>query len=250
MKVYLLAAGYATRLHPLTRDTPKPLLDVAGEPILTRILRRVQALDGVSEVIVIGNDAFAPQFEAWAHAVESSVPLRVLNDGSHGEADRLGAVGDLAFALREVPPGDEDWLVVAGDNLIEFDLAALRRAFDEARRPLLVLRPVEPGPGPSRYNEVTLDEHGDVARFREKPADPQGRFAAIAVYFFTPEVAGLLARYLDRGGERDAPGHFIEWLVRQTRVAAARLEGEWLDIGTPETLEHARRRLAGTGIRN
>ena len=247
VKVYLLAAGYATRLYPLTRDTPKPLLDVAGEPILTRILRRVQALRGVSEVVVIGNDRFAPQFERWAAETESPVPLRVLNDGSRSQDDRLGAVGDLGFALREVPPGDEDWLVVAGDNLIEFDLDALQRVFDAKRCPLLVLRPAEHGPGPSRYNEVTLDQSGDVARFREKPPDPQGRLAAIAVYFFTPEVAGLLARYVEEGGERDAPGHFIEWLVGQTRVAASALDGEWLDIGTPETLEHARRRLDGTG---
>ncbi|MBW2279287.1 MAG: nucleotidyltransferase family protein [Deltaproteobacteria bacterium] len=243
MKVYLLAAGYATRLYPLTRDTPKPLLDVAGQPILTRILRRVEALQGVSEVVVIGNDRFAVQFERWASETQSRVPLRVLNDGSRSEDDRLGAVGDLGFALREVPTGGEDWLVVAGDNLIEFDLDALHRTFLAKRRPLLVLRAVEHGPGPTRYNEVTLGGDGDVERFREKPPDPQGALAAIAVYFFTPEVADLLARYLEAGGERDAPGHFVEWLVQQTPVAAARLDGEWLDIGTPETLEHARRRL-------
>ena len=122
----MLAAGHATRLYPLTRGTPKSLLEVGGVPILTRIVERTAALDAVSELVVIGNERFAAQFEAWAGAVRSPVPLRVLNDGSRSEHDRLGAVGDLGFALREVPPGDEDWLVVAGDNLLEFDLRALQ----------------------------------------------------------------------------------------------------------------------------
>jgi len=169
MKVYVLAAGHATRLYPLTRATPKPLLDVAGVPILTRILERVAVLDSVSEVVVIGNERFAGQFDAWAGGVRSPFPLRVLNDGSRSEDDRLGAVGDLGFALREVPPGAEDWLVVAGDNLLEFDLCALQAEFEKQGRPLLVLRETEPR-GPSRYNEVTLGDAGLVTRFREKPA--------------------------------------------------------------------------------
>ncbi len=243
MKVYVLAAGHATRLYPLTRGTPKSLLEVGGVPILTRIVERIAALDAVSELVVIGNERFAAQFEAWAGAVRSPVPLRVLNDGSRSEHDRLGAVGDLGFALREVPPGDEDWLVVAGDNLLEFDLRALQAEFEKQGRPLLVLRETEPC-GPSRYNEVTLGDAGRVTRFREKPPDPETRLAAIAVYFFTPEVAALLVRYLDEGGEVDAPGYFVEWLVGRTAVGAARLAGEWFDIGTPETLEQARQRFS------
>lgn len=242
MKAYVLAAGYATRLHPLTLHTPKPLLEVGGVPILTRIARRLCALEGLSEIVVVGNARFASEFDAWAADLEVRVPLRVLDDGSTSDADRLGAVGDLAFALAEVPVGDEDWVVVAGDNLLEFDLAALRAEFERLRRPLLVLREVEDA-GPSRYNEVTLDASGRVTRFREKPPDPQTGLAAIAVYFFTPDVARLLAEHLAAGGETDAPGHFIEWLVGRTEVAGARLAGEWFDIGTPETLEAARARF-------
>jgi glucose-1-phosphate thymidylyltransferase len=247
VKAYLLAAGYATRLHPLTLHTPKPLLEVGGTPILTRILERVAALEVVDEVVVVGNERFAAQFAAWADEVECPVPLRVLNDGSTSDDDRLGAVGDLDFALRQVPP-DGDWLVVAGDNLLEFDLAPLHAEFERQRRPLLVLRDVEPV-GPSPYNEVTLDGRGVVARFREKPADPQTRLSAIALYFFTPGAADLLARFLSEGGETDAPGHFVEWLVAQTQVGAARFEGEWFDIGTPETLESAQARLSRAGPR-
>ena len=108
---------------------------------------------------------------------------------------------------------------------------------------MLVLRETEPT-GPSRYNEVTLDSRGVVTRFREKPADPKTRLAATAVYFFTADVAERLARYLETGGETDAPGHFVEWLVGQTPVGGVQLDGEWFDIGTPETLDRARRRFS------
>ena len=242
MKAYLLAAGYATRLYPLTRDRAKPLLEVGGAPILTRILRRIEPLQGLSEIVVISNARFAAQFHAWASQVASSVPLRVLVDGSQSDSDRLGAVGDLAFALGSVPPAGEDWLVVAGDNLLEFDLRPLQQSFLRSGRATLVLRDVVPD-GPSRYNEVLLDEHGDVERFREKPANPRSGLAAIALYFFTPEIATLLERYLSEGGNADAPGHFIEWLASQTRLAATRFDGDWFDIGSAETLAAARERL-------
>jgi len=132
VKAYLLAAGYATRMYPLTRDRPKPLLEVAGAPILSPILDRILALDGLSEVVVIGNERFATPLEAWAAALDVPVPVGVLNDGSSSEDDKLGAIGDLAFALGEVPPGDEDWLVAAGDNLLAFDLTLLQQAYRAA----------------------------------------------------------------------------------------------------------------------
>lgn len=242
MKAYLLAAGYATRLYPLTRDRAKPLLEVGGAPILTRILRRIESLQGLSEVVVISNARFAEQFQSWANEIECSVPLRVIVDGSMNEDDRLGAVGDLAFALGRVPTAGEDWLVVAGDNLLEFDLRPLQRSFLRSRRPTLVIRDVVHD-GPSPYNEVTLDERQNVVSFREKPANPSSAHAAIALYFFTPEVATLLQRYLSEGGNPDAPGYFIEWLAREIPLVAARFDGDWFDIGSAETLADARERL-------
>jgi glucose-1-phosphate thymidylyltransferase len=245
VKAYLLAAGYATRMYPLTRDCPKPLLEVAGAPILSHILDRILALDDISEVVVIGNDRFAPDFEAWALALEVPVPVRVLNDGSSSDEDKLGAVGDLAFALDRVPTGDEDWLVAAGDNLLAFDLARLQRSYRAATSaegghpPLLALRDVKRD-GPSAYNEVEIDAQGRVTLFREKPANPRSNLAAIALYFLPPAAVGLLQRYLEEGGEPDAPGHFIAWLVEQVEVRAVQLSGGWFDIGSLSGLAHAR----------
>ncbi len=241
MKAYLLAAGYATRMHPLTRDRPKPLLEVAGAPVLSHVVRGVLRLEGLDEVVVIANDRFAGHFASWAEDLDADAPVRILNDGTTGDDNRLGAVGDLAFALDAVPPGEEPWLAAAGDNLLGFDLRLLQRVFQEDEgRPLLAVREVARG-GPSRYNEVVVDESGRVERFREKPADPVSGLAAIALYFFPPRVAGKLATYLGAGGNPDAPGHFIAWLVGQVGVRATRLPGDWFDIGSLEGLAHARR---------
>jgi glucose-1-phosphate thymidylyltransferase len=241
VKAYLLAAGYATRMYPLTRDRPKPLLEVAGAPILSHILAGVLALDDLSEVVVIANDRFAPQFEDWADALETDVPVRVLNDGTQRDESRLGAIGDLAFALERVPVKGEDWLVAAGDNLLSFPILALQRVFQERpSSPLLGVRRVERR-GPSSYNEVVLDSGGRVALFREKPPDPVSELAAIALYFFPPEVADRLAAYLAAGGNRDAPGHFIAWLVDRLPVRATPIPGAWFDIGSLDGLEEARR---------
>jgi glucose-1-phosphate thymidylyltransferase len=240
VKAYLLAAGYATRMHPLTLDRPKPLLVVAGAPILSHVAWGVLQLEGLSEIVVIANDRFARQFESWAQDLGADVPVRILNDGTTSDDHKLGALGDLAFALDAVPPGEEAWLVAAGDNLLGFELRSLQRVFqDDADRPLLAVRRVVRD-GPSRYNEVIVDESGRVERFREKPDDPVSELAAIALYFFPPRVVSKLAAYLDAGGNPDAPGHFIAWLVDQAEVRATRLPGDWFDIGSLEGLAHAR----------
>lgn len=218
---------------------------MAGKPILGHLLERVLALDDLSEVVVVANSRFADQFEAWREGVECAVPLRVLDDGSNDDEDKLGAIGDIAFALREAPLGGEDWLVAAGDNLLDFDLRPLQQRFLAERRPTLALRQVEhaggPSPsGPSPYNEVSLGKDGRVVGFREKPEDLQTDLAAIALYFFPPEVEGLLGRYLAEGGNRDAPGHFVAWLVEHAEVGGACFEGGWFDIGSLEGLERAR----------
>lgn len=251
MKAYLLAAGYATRMRPLTDAWPKPLLEVAGAPILSHVVAGVAGLEGLSEVVVIANDRFAEDFLSWAKGLEISVPVRVLNDGTTSDADKLGALGDLAFALAACPPGEESWLVAAGDNLLGFELRALQSVFQEdVSSPLLAVREVVRD-GPSPYNEVRVDAAGRVESFREKPADPVSTLAAIALYFFPPAIAGRLAGYLEAGGNPDAPGHFMAWLVDRVPVRGTRLPGPWFDIGSLDGLAHAREhyRPPGTPFR-
>lgn len=246
MKAYLLVAGYATRLHPMTIDRPKALLDIGGRPLLSQILDRVLELEGVREVVVVGNRRFAEPLARWCEGVDSQVPIHLLDDGSTSDANKLGAIGDLDFALRASPPeASEPILALAGDNWLGFDLRAAQRAFDAAGRvTTLVVRSLDGvPPGPSPYNEVTLDASDRVRGFREKPPDPCTPWVAIALYFFPPAIAAAIRRYLAAGGNPDAPGHFIEWLVGQMPVQAHRFEGEWMDIGSPETLAAARARF-------
>ncbi len=240
MKVVLLCAGYATRMYPLTRDLPKPLLEVAGAPILSHLLARTATLPGVDEVVVVGNHRFAVPLRGWVESARSPVPIRLLDDGSTDESNRLGALGDLAFAAREVPLAGHDALVAAGDNLVLFDVAPLALAFARRRAPQLSTRIAPADSRSSRYGEVTVDASRRITRFREKPADPQSALASIALYFLPARAWELLDRYLDEGGNRDAPGYFFAWLVNQTEVYAEPIAGPWWDIGDLDSLADAR----------
>lgn len=247
MKAYLLAAGFATRMYPLTQHVAKPLLEVAGAPILSHILERVEAIPDLSEVVVIGNHRFAGALTDWSRSVSCRVPIQVLDDGATEAEGRLGAIGDLAFALQQVPSGSEDLLVVAGDNLLDFDLAPYHRDFKEEQSALLITRNVETGGGASPYNEVSLDVTGRVIDFQEKPQDPSSSLSAMAVYFLRAETESLLREYLVGGGDPDAPGHFIAWLVSVRRVVARPMSGRWFDIGSLQSLKDARERYLSSG---
>lgn len=241
-RALLLAAGYATRLYPLTKDRPKPLLDVGGRPLLSHLLDRIVELEDLVDVTVVTNHRFALHFERWAEEAACPVPLRILDDGSQSEEDRLGAIGDLAFALERIDVEDDDtWLVAAGDNLIEVDLADVFREYERRPTTRIIVRPLPETRGPSPYNDVKVAPDGRVIRFREKPADPQGDRAAIAVYLFPGSLRDWVPLYLDAGGNPDAPGYFLQWLCTCEPVYASQLRGRWFDVGTPETLEAARR---------
>jgi glucose-1-phosphate thymidylyltransferase len=246
VRIVVLAAGYATRLGSLTQHTPKPLLDLGGRPLLSRLCDRLLSAGPASEIAVVANARFAEVFRAWAAASGLPVPIRILDDGTSSDVDRLGAVGDLAFALDTLAAGDEDWLVSAGDMWIDVDLAPVAAAFRATRTPRLLVRRVPELRRPSPYNEVTVDGER-VVSFREKPEDPRSDLAAIALYFLPADIGRRVRAYLDAGGNPDAPGHFIAWLVQREPVLASPLEGRWSDIGSPEALRQTRASFAAAG---
>ena len=243
LRAVFLAAGFATRLYPLTRTCAKPLLEVGGEPMLTRLLRQVEATGRVRDVTVVTNGKFHADFVRWSEEVESPLPIRLVDDGVVDDTQNLGAIADLDLALRtmegEAPNG---WFVAAGDNLLDFELDGVLERFGRSGRAQLLTRRV-PEPIPAkRYNELTVDGER-VVTFREKPEDPQTNLAAIAVYVLPPDLPELVAAYLVAGGHPDAPGYLMEWLVTQTDVEASPLPGGWFDIGNAEDLAAARARL-------
>lgn len=242
MRVVLLAAGFATRLHPLTLDRAKPLLEVGGRPVLSWILDRVLQAVTPTRVVLVTNHRFVDDFRAWA--ADAPVEVEVLDDGTSTNEDRLGAIGDLALAVEHMGPGDEPVLAVAGDNLVDFDLGPGLQSFSADRGPLLFVRTVpEPVP-PARYSEVLVE--GDrITRFREKPADPESPLSAICLHLYPGDVGAELAAFRAESPDLDAPGHFLEWLSHRRTLYATPVSGPYHDIGNHETLAAARAAFAG-----
>jgi glucose-1-phosphate thymidylyltransferase len=243
VKVIVLAAGYATRLYPLTLDRPKALLEVGGRPMLDRVLESVLAVGGVDETIVVTNAKFAPQFLDWA---VDKHRVTVVDDGTTGDEDRLGAIGDIGFVLHLLGV-DEDVVVVAGDNLFGSDIAEFGRLARERDAPLLAVRDVGDLDEMSKYNQVQTDEEGRVTFFEEKPARATTSLMGVALYYYPRHALPLIRRYLAEGNNPDQPGRLIEWLYPQTPVYTWRVPGEWYDIGSPGTLADADAAFSASG---
>ena len=224
MKALILAAGYATRLRPLTDEIAKPLLTIGGRPMVDHILDRIREADPI-EVHVVTNSKFAGAFSEWAPA-----EVTVHDDGTTSEDDRLGAIGDLRFVLERA--GIDDWLVVAGDNLFDYRLGDYVRWWRSKGVASAVALYEHPDLElVKQYGVVELDEHERVVSFVEKPPDPASNLAATACYLFHREHLQLVATYLDEGNVPDQPGRFVEWLHRRAPVYGYRFSGDWLDIG-------------------
>lgn len=248
LRAVLLAAGFATRLYPLTRTCAKPLLEIGGVPMISRLVRDLEACDAIADAVVVTNGRFHDDFRSWRDALDTPLELTLVDDGALENEQRLGAVRDLRLALDSAPGRDDldGYLVMACDNLLDLDLDGLVGAFEASGRGQLVVREVpEPVP-PGRYSEVVL-EGTRVASFREKPTDPRSNLSAIAVYLLPAELPAWLDAYLDEGGEPDAPGHLLAWLSRRTDLEATRLAGRWLDIGNAQDLERARAAYGPSG---
>jgi glucose-1-phosphate thymidylyltransferase len=235
VKALVLAAGYATRLRPLTDTWAKELLPVAGTPIIDTIVERIDAVADVDEIHVVTNARKAAAFERWADGRE----IRVHDDGTTSNDNRLGAIGDMLFVVERAAI-DDDLLVIAGDNLFEFSLADFVAFWrGKGRASAIAVRDVGSRELVKRYSVVELDSDDRVLDFVEKPPEPQSTLAAIATYVFHREHVPLIDAYLEAGNEPDQPGRFIAWLHRHEPVFGWRFAGDWFDIGDLEQLQHA-----------
>ncbi|MFO8063860.1 MAG: nucleotidyltransferase family protein [Spirochaetota bacterium] len=238
MTCIILAAGYATRLYPLTRDFPKPLLDVAGRSILDRIVDNAMRVPELSRIVVVTNEHFLSQFETWrVKRFGSDAKVRVVNDRSTSNEKRLGALSDLNLAVEEADV-DEDALVLAGDNLFDFELADFAAFYFSTGTDCITAHEVSDLERLRRTGVVELAEDGRVLSFAEKPKNPASSWAVPPFYAYTREtLRRRLPAYLGQGGEGDAPGSFIPWLIKRTPVYAYCFEGERYDIGTRDSYE-------------
>lgn len=234
MKLLVIAAGYATRLYPLTKDTPKALLPVGGRPMLDRVLEALAGV-GAAETYVVTNARFAGQFERWS---EGHPGVRVLNDGTTSDEDKLGAIGDIAFVLDEAQV-DDDLVVVAGDNLFSEDLAGFGRYIQERNEPVLALYDVGDLAEMSKYNAIETDAEGRITFFEEKPAAPASTLTGVALYFYPRRTLPLIRQYVAEGHNPDQPGRLVQWLYPRVDFYTWRVPGRWYDIGSAETLREA-----------
>ena len=226
MKALILAAGYATRLRPLTDSIPKMLLPLAERPMLDYLVDRLREVDALDEIHLVTNARFAPAFEDWAPE-----DVTVHDDGTTSNEDRLGAIGDIAFALETGGLEGEDLLIVAGDNLIGYSLADFVSFWRAKDGSAIAVRELGDRELLRQYGVVELDANDRVVRLEEKPAEPKSDLAATASYLYRVEHLALLPRYLEEGNPPDAPGNFLVWLHTREPVYGFRAVGEWHDIG-------------------
>ena len=245
MKALILAAGYATRLRPLTDRWAKELLPVGGRPIIDRIVDGIRAADGVDEIHVVTNARKAPAFHEWAAARD----VRLHDDGTTSNDDRLGAIGDIAFVVDRAEI-DDDLLVIAGDNLFDFalsDFVAFWRSRGAASA--VAVRDVGSLELASHYGVVSLDAEARIVGFVEKPPRPESTLAATATYLYHREHVQLISTYLADGNAPDQPGRFVGWLHERAPVYGWVFDEAWHDIGDREQLLQADNRLrAAAGL--
>ena len=242
MKCLILAAGYATRLYPLTENFPKPLLKVGGKTILDWLIEDMDSAGVIDEYVVISNHKFAHHFEEWA--AQKGQKITVVDDGTDSNETRLGAVKDIQFAIETLGLDDE-MLVIAGDNLLDFSLTRFIR-YALRKGTSCTMRYYEPSHQKLlKSGVVTVDENDKILRMTEKSTQPETHWCSPAFYYYTRQDAKLVAKGIAAGCGTDAPGSYTMWLCAQTTVHAMEMPGRRYDIGNLESYELVQKEYRG-----
>ena len=242
MKAIILAAGYATRLYPLTKNFPKPLLEVGGKTILDHLVDQIKIISDIDRIYVVTNRRFYGHFADWAcknKAIQAGLKTEILDDGTISNDDRLGAVGDIQFAIEACAIAD-DVLVLAADNILLFSLQKLVDTFNSNPVSHVAVRHNPDYDDRKRRGNVQLDKDNRVLQFIEKPDRPISEWSASPVYIYPASILPRFEEYIASGGNPDAPGHFVAWLHTCETVYGYDIEGGVLDIGNRESLAEAR----------
>lgn len=242
MKCLILAAGYATRLYPLTENFPKPLLEVQGRTILDWLIDDIDTLGAVDEYVVISNHKFAHFFEEWAE--KKAQKITVVDDGTSSNETRLGAVRDIQFAIDALELDDE-MLVIAGDNLLNFSLTEFVR-YAKEKGTSCIMRYYEASEARlQKCGVVCVDANDRILNMEEKPKEPKSHWCCPPFYFYTKDDAKLVKKGIESGCGVDAPGSYIAWLCTQTAVHAMEMPGKRFDIGNLESYETVQKEYQG-----
>ena len=242
MKCLILAAGYATRLYPLTENFPKPLLKVGEKTILDWLLDDIDSAGLVDAYIVISNHKFAHHFQAWAAA--HPLPITVADDGTSTNETRLGAVCDIQFAIDQLGL-DDDLLIIAGDNVLDFSLTAFLR-YAKEKGTSCVMRYYEADEKRLKKSGVAeLGENDRLLSLEEKPETPKSHWCTPPFYFYTREDAAKIKEAIQDGCGTDAPGSLVAWMCRRSPMHSMEMPGSRYDIGNLESYEKVQRDYHG-----
>jgi glucose-1-phosphate thymidylyltransferase len=242
MKALILAAGYATRLYPLTLNQPKALLPLTGTAtVIDLIVDKLEVLTSISHIYIVTNHKYAAPFEAWAQGRASTKEIRIIDDGTTSVEDKLGAIGDMQHVVKSENIQD-DLFVLAGDNVFTFELGPYLAYFYQMNRDCVLVKPTDDKEELRSIGVAELDEMNRVISLIEKPEEPRTNLGVYGLYIYKQSTLPLIQRYLEEGNSPDSPSHFPEWLVRHREVSAFYGEGDIYDIGTPAAYEEIRKR--------
>jgi len=236
MKAIILLAGYATRMYPLTKDQPKALLPLKGKPVIDYIVDQINRIPAIDKIYAVTNSKFYTHFSQWAKTAPANAPIEVLDDGTTDNENRLGAVGDIIFTIKEKAI-DDDLFIIAGDNYFTFDLKEQYDFFKATNADTLAAKEIDSVEMLRAFAVAELDPKGKVLGLEEKPQNPKSNTAIFASYFYKRETIPMFKRYIEEGNPPDAPGHFPAWLYKLQDVYAYVMNGDCYDIGTIEMYE-------------
>lgn len=239
MKCLILAAGYATRLYPLTENFPKPLLEVGGKTILDWLIEDIDGAGVVDEYIVISNGKFAPHFESWARG-----NIKVINDNTFTNETRLGAVRDIKYAIDALDISD-DLLIIAGDNLLDFSLCSFIDYYNKKQASCVMRFYEQDSQKLLKCGVVSVDENDRITEMTEKSPNPASNWVCPPFYIYTKQDAARIGEALSDGCGYDAPGSFVAWLCKKSTVYSMEMPGSRYDIGNLESYEKVKREYKG-----
>lgn len=242
MQCILLAAGYATRLYPLTENMPKALLKLGDKTILEMVTDKIDEVDEVENIYIVTNEKFYNNFMEWNKSYSGNKNVKIINDKTTSNDNRLGAIGDLKYVI-DTEKIDDEILVMASDNIFDFSLNDFTKMYREKNADMICAHTIENKEDLHSMGVVELDENGRVKSFEEKPKNPKSDLGVPPFYLYKKETLPLIGEYIKEGNNPDAPGHFIPWLISKNDVYAYVFDAVRIDIGTPESYYEACEKL-------